>query len=652
MEKDPAAQLLLKYTNPRSLDRSDSSLMTQHEVARYLRMAVSPTGSGSRAGSYTGSYTGGPVGASTYASRHCRDPLGAGLRAPHMEGSVHSSGDQQLLSRGPSTLPGTSLPSNSVPSSQGGSSLLERNESLVAYYAKFRRSGSIGNYDAVASSEGSTSDTQSPRPLSLRMHQQQQQVQLQLQLPDQRQALGDDDKTPAGGRPPIQAVKLSVSPRRSPLPLSALGSGVAHTESSSRNSPFDGAQLGGGGPDDVPPAFLLPRPQAQAQTLAQTAGNCPSSSVSSPLANEWQVEPNLRPEAAPIQDTSPAVQGRQPSPHVQHYAQQYPMEQQPQYQQQQQQAPVVQQPYQQYYHMQPAQHQQQIQQPSPPPIPVSGSTAVSPSWYHTSQVQYFIAAAPQQANVFAGPQPAGVFAGPPPLHSGRTPPLHSSMSQHPAGQPPAPQPTHHVMVPVAISPLHLLPVYAQPPAPYGSHPSTDHSGGSLTFSNYDSPGLHGLDIPAPAAGIMRFPYASSDEHYMTSGSYSNSAFGEGITGLSAVSTQPAPIITVASAPVAGKTGSPRLRTLQPQPQRVNAAARANWSHLGLSSPTALAGSGRSSADGNTSFSPSYIASLENDREGYLHQAASGSRGIVSTPERQEAARENARIRGEHRREKF
>jgi hypothetical protein len=229
-----------------------------------------------------------------------------------------------------------------------------------------------------------------------------------------------------------------------------------------------------------------------------------------------------------------------------------------------------------------------------------------------------------------------------------------------------------VMMPVSLSPVHLVPVYSQPSYVAQLH-ALDQSGDSLTFSQ-DSPGMQSVDSYG-APGASRYPYAYDDQYLV--GSYTNSTFSDGIGMGTFQSNSGSTGNTFGRAPVAApqatpgsRTSSPALRTLQPRPQRPAVDPRTNFSNYGVTSPN----SGENArygaypydptVDGNGSFSPSIIPGLGSERDGYLQQhlararsersmhSRSRSAGAgVSTPDRQEAARENARIRGDHRRDK-
>jgi hypothetical protein len=359
--------------------------------------------------------------------------------------------------------------------------------------------------------------------------------------------------------------------------------------------------------DEVAAAFLLPAPMPTRQNSLPAQ---PS------VANEWQVEPNL-----------PRSQSSQPN--AREYRDAYG-----QYGQ---------------HALTPGLEQEFPQ--SQPMIPMHGNDGYQQAQVAVGHVHYV------RSPVQPHPRSPALSG----LNVRSPPPFVVTNSQ---GQ---------VMMPVSLSPVHLVPVYSQQSYATQLH-ALDQSGDSLTFSQ-DSPGMQSVDSYGPP-GASRYPYAYDDQYLV--GSYTNSTFSDGIGMGNFQSNSGSVGNTFGRGPTApqgtggSRTGSPALRTLQPRPQRPAADPRTNFSNYGVTSPTSNSGENARygnypydpTVDGNASFSPSIILGLGSERDSYLQQqlararsersmhsrSRSGGAG-VSTPDRQEAARENARIRGDHRRDK-
>lgn len=261
----------------------------------------------------------------------------------------------------------------------------------------------------------------------------------------------------------------------------------------------------------------------------------------------------------------------------------------------------------------------------------------------------------------------------------------------------------HVPLPI----VNIVPHVQQPFQPPSHLPSpfsgTDRSVGSLEFSNDTSPSLHGLSTSYGNGNNTNRSVYQYEEH-----SVADSGIGMGNLPLSRTHSgvsannnmHPYALHSNGSAP-----NSPQLRTMAPCPRRPNFNLSASR-QLGFDTPSprrqlsgnnSHTGSFNSNSmfdrDSTTSFSPSFIAELETEREGYFvqeatqlvmeyqarqaqifqnhhqmssveqlnpqqHHSSSGSntnsrRALqVSTPERQEAARANALIRKDHSKDKF
>lgn len=620
---------------PHSLDRADSSLMT-YDSARYWRN-INNSPPGSNPGSLTGpapalnGYMTAPPGHTGAYSTATIAPLNdTRAPVPGLYNTTYGSGNSLHAHSA-----GTSV--QSAGSSNNGGSLLERNESIVAYYTRQRHLsitdtvGSTESCDSLSPRNGAPNRQVRGHPVSA------DGTRLKPCLSPKSSTTSMTSQVDSAPNPGIGISPGSALPGPLELPPRCRLSEQDNTATNTCTSELSSAQSTGGSvhsaqaihdsPGPVEPAFL---PEA---------------------ANELQMEPPDRPESALTQDY-----------YGERYDQRYHYSQQIQVHTQQlsQQGPLA---------------QVYLTSPSPGGAMQLG---ISPNWY-----------APQLQIVVTSPTNAADAAQHSPHHQ-RVSPVNVLGNQgymQPNGQymVPSMQITH-----LPGNALHIQPVYVRSPALVHSQASSQHdrSDGSLSFSQTDSPSLHGANLRSDS----RQSYYYEDSNLGSSThSTATSHLSAGIGMTREEQSRDDASSTSRSGALNGVPGapsglpransgnsSPQLRTVYPRPTRPTATVRNLGGYNSPSQRPILdnQSSGSSFERGANSFSPSFIAGLDSERDTYLqqnedhHQHQQRLQGAhmtyaalnpyssqqrthhtVSTPERQEAARANALIREDNRKEK-
>lgn len=567
---------------PHSLERTESSLVP-YDSARYWRNVNTPPGSNpSSLTSATGPAAGrmhGFMEGNVACAVHPSVPMNDSTRVPSaaLYTSAYGSGNTGTATHSHSHSAGTSVQSSQAGScSINGGSLLERNESIVAYYVRQRN---LSITDTVLGSE--SSDTVSPRNCSA---------------------------APLSCRSQAQGRGNHLKPCLSPKSRGAASPASGYTDGEGSNKEVN---LGiGMSPGSIlPPVLELPpttqqqqsasastrqslSPNPAAQTTGGSSGPHDPTEVPGPV-NELCMEPPDRPQST----------GHPDDQHQFQY----------QYQQ----------------------HPPQVLYRTPSAAP--HSRGVSPSWFQAPQVQIVVTSPTDVTG--AGPS---LSPHPPRLSPINLQGNHQAFLQ-PNGQylVPSMQVTH-----LPGNALHIMPVYVQSPSLVHSQASSQQNdGGSLCFSQTDSPYLQGINIgggggseddPRQGPHYHEDSLLGSSTHSSATSQLSigigltreelNRGFGPaggGAGGQQQGARQGQDYVTPFAVRAPPRNGSnppsPQLRN--PRPTRPTAVAVRNLG--GFDSPSQQRSaldnqsSGSSFERGTNSFSPSFIAGLDTERDSYL-----------------------------------